>query len=327
VKILFYSSKPYEIQAFTAQNSSHKLVFQELPLNEATCQLAKGFEAVCVFVNDCLDAKVLQQLKELGVRFILLRCAGFNHVDLQVAKQLGLLVARVPAYSPHAVAEHAVALLLTLNRHTHKAYNRVRENNFNLNGLEGFDLHGRTVGVIGAGKIGLCFIRIMLGFGCRVLVFDPEVSAEVQAMNVEVVSLQQLFKQADIISLHCPLNNATQHLIDAEAIAVMKEGVVIINTSRGAVIDSKALIGALKTKKIGALGLDVYEEESDLFFQDHSMDIIQDDLFQRLLTFPNVLITGHQGFLTQEALAGIAQTTLANASELEKKGSCQNFVD
>jgi D-lactate dehydrogenase len=256
-----------------------------------------------------------------------LRCAGFNHVDLQVAKQLGLLVARVPAYSPHAVAEHAVALLLTLNRHTHKAYNRVRENNFNLNGLEGFDLHGRTVGVIGAGKIGLCFIRIMLGFGCRVLVFDPEVSAEVQAMNVEVVSLQQLFKQADIISLHCPLNNATQHLIDAEAIAVMKEGVVIINTSRGAVIDSKALIGALKTKKIGALGLDVYEEESDLFFQDHSMDIIQDDLFQRLLTFPNVLITGHQGFLTQEALAGIAQTTLANASELEKKGSCQNFVD
>lgn len=327
MKILFYSSQPYEISAFNAiQNHSHQLSFQTHTLDEHSAKLAEGYQAICAFVNDHLNANTLKILRKIEVQYILLRCAGFNNVDLKAAEQLGITVARVPAYSPHAVAEHATALLLTLVRHTHKAFNRIREGNFSLNGLTGFDLYGKTVGVIGAGKIGECFIKIMLGFGCKVIVYDPKLSASVKKLAIQPVSLDQLFKQSDIISLHCPLTTETKHLINENNLAKTKSGVVIINTSRGAMIDTKAVIKALKQKRISALGIDVYEEEEHLYFQDHSEDIIQDDIFERLITFPNVIATGHQGFLTHEALHNIAQTTLDNASCLEKNIACDNLV-
>lgn len=311
MRIAMFSAKPYDKIYFEQYNSEHTFRYLDVHLTEQTAALADGCEAVCCFVNDDLSAAVLTQLKQLNVAVVALRCAGFNQVDLVCARTLGILVCRVPEYSPFAVAEHAVALILALNRNLHRAYNRVRESDYSLNGLMGFDLHGKKVGVIGAGKIGRVFIRIMAGFGCQVLVHDDYRDAEVAAV-ARYCELQTLWREADIISLHCPLTPATQHLIDAEAISQMKPGVMVINTSRGALVDTKAVITALKSGQIGYLGLDVYEEEGDLFFDDLSNQVIQDDVFARLTTFPNVIITGHQAFFTREALQQIAQVTLQN---------------
>ncbi|MEZ6189446.1 MAG: 2-hydroxyacid dehydrogenase [Planctomycetota bacterium] len=319
MRVAVFSSKPYDREFLEAANAAgeHELVFFEAGLDLRTATLAAGFGAVCAFVNDTCSAEVLEALAEGGTRLLALRSAGFNHVDLGAARRLGITVARVPAYSPYAVAEHAVALVLALNRRTHRAYARVREGNFALQGLLGFDLHGRTVGVVGTGKIGLCFARIMAGFGCRVLGADPRPSPEFLELG-EVVELDALFRESDVISLHCPLTPETRHLIDAEAIEHMRDGVMLINTGRGALVDTRAVIAGLKAQKVGYLGLDVYEEEEALFFEDHSGDVIQDDVFMRLLTFPNVLVTAHQGFFTREALANIARTTLGNVSAFER---------
>ncbi len=314
MRVIIFSARRDDERFLSQANATHAhtLSFVEARLSVATASLARGFEAVCAFVNDQLDALTLGALHAHGVRLIALRSAGFNHVDLRAAHDLGLTIARVPAYSPHAVAEHTVALLLTLNRKTHRAYNRVREGNFALDGLLGFDLHGRTVGVIGAGKIGEVFATIMRGFGCEVLVYDPQLNEALVAQGATHVSLEALLERAQIISLHCPLTPATHHLISAQRIARMRDGVTLLNTSRGALLDTRAVIAALKSGKIGLLGLDVYEEEGDLFFQDLSQQVIQDDVFARLQTFPNVLITGHQGFFTEQAMRNIAATTLGN---------------
>lgn len=315
MRILFFSSHRYDEDSFRAAQarSGHgfELVFQRAHLDVHTAPLAAGFEVVCPFVNDCLDADVLAVLAAGGTRLIALRSAGFNHVDLAAAQRLGLTVARVPAYSPHAVAEHAVGMILALNRRLHRACNRTREGDFSLDGLLGFDLAGKTVGVVGTGQIGQVFARIMAGFGCQLLAFDPFPQA---ALGVTYVPLPALLAQSDIVSLHCPLNADTHHLIDAGSLASMKMGAMLINTSRGGLIDSPALIDALKSGQLGHLGLDVYEEEADLFFEDRSADVLQDDVLARLLTFPNVIVTAHQAFFTREALAGIADTTLANAA-------------
>jgi D-lactate dehydrogenase len=292
-------------------------VFIEAPLNSQTALLAQGAEAVCCFVNDHLDEASLTQLQQQGTRLIALRCAGFNQVDLSAAKRLGLTVARVPEYSPHAVAEHALGLIQMLNRHLHRAHYRVRENDYSLNGLLGFDLVNKCVAVIGAGKIGQVFAQIMQGIGCRVIAFDPQPNEELLARGVKFVSLDEIWQQADIISLHCPLTSSTHHMINADSISRMKEGVMLINTGRGGLIDTKAVILGLKIRKIGYLGLDVYEEEGDLFFEDYSNQVLQDDVFARLLTFPNVVITGHQAFFTREALTAIGEVTLANISHFE----------
>ena len=288
--------------------------------------MVAGFPAVCVFVNDTLDAAVLTALATQGTDLIVLRCAGFNNVDIQAASDLGLHVVRVPAYSPHSVAEHSVALMLALNRHLHRAYNRVRNGNFALQGLLGFELRGKTVGIVGTGRIGAAVAQILHGFGCRLIAHDPQPNPGCISLGVEYVPLDKLTAVSDIITLHCPLNQQTRHLIDTAAVARMQQGVMLINTSRGAVIDTLAVIEGLKSSKIGHLGLDVYEQEGDLFFQDLSDQVIQDDVFERLLTFPNVLITGHQGFFTDEALSSIAQTTLQNISMFERDGVCQNEV-
>jgi len=269
---------------------------------------------------------VLQALAAYGVRLVALRCAGFNNVDLVAARDLGVTVARVPEYSPYAVAEHAVALVLALNRKTHRAYARVREGNFELDGLLGFDLHGRTVGVIGTGRTGIAFARIMAGFGCRILAFDPWPAAECEALGARYVPLPELLAEAEIVSLHCPLTPQTHHMIDAAALAGMRQGAMLINTSRGAVIDTRAVVEALKSGRLGSLGLDVYEEEADLFFENLSQTVIQDDLFARLLTFPNVVITGHQAFFTADALSAIAETTLANITAFEETGEALHAV-
>ncbi|MEZ4605237.1 MAG: 2-hydroxyacid dehydrogenase [Deinococcales bacterium] len=312
MKVAVFSSKSYDEDFLQAANGGrHEFHFFESRLHEKTAGLAQGFDCVCAFVNDSLKAEVLEILALGGTKLIALRSAGFNHVDLNAAKRLELKVVRVPAYSPYAVAEHALALIMALNRKTHRAFNRVREGNFSLEGLLGFDIRATTVGIVGTGKIGESFARIMSGFGCELLAFDPYPKTELDTI-LRYVSLAELFKQSDIISLHCPLSPESHHLIDARALAQMKDKVMLINTSRGALIDSKAVITALKSGKLGYLGLDVYEEEADLFFEDLSDKIIQDDVFMRLLTFPNVLITGHQGFFTQEALSNIAQTTLNN---------------
>lgn len=296
-----------------ALRESYELVFFDPRLTRETAPLAKGFEVVCSFANDHIDAEALKILHAGGVRMIALRSAGFNHVDLEEAERLGIRVTRVPAYSPYAVAEHAVCLILALNRKIHHAYARVRELNFSLDGLVGFDLHGKTVGVIGTGKIGTVFCQIMRGFGCRVLAYDsmPSVSDTIATY----VSLPELYQQSDIISLHVPLTPQTRHLIDAAALAQMKKGVMLINTGRGALINTIELIAALKKGHLGAAGLDVYEEEEQVFFQDLSERILMDDTLARLLTFPNVLITSHQAFLTREALKNIAETTVANIHE------------
>lgn len=315
MKVAIFSTKAYDRKFLNKANGSagHELVFFEPRLNEQTATLADGFEVVCAFVNDQLNARVLEILKGQGTELIALRSAGFNHVDLRKAGELELTVARVPAYSPHAVAEHALALILTLNRKTHRAYNRVREANFSLDGLLGFDLCGKTVGVIGTGKIGSIFTRIMLALGCKVIAADPYPNESLQKL-ITYVALEDLYRAADIISLHCPLMPETEHMIDGPALEKMKSGVMLINTSRGRLIDTRAVIDGLKSRKIAYMGLDVYEEEGDLFFDDLSQEIIMDDVFMRLLTFPNVLITSHQGFFTEEALHAIAATTLANIS-------------
>lgn len=318
MRIAVFSTKPYDRTFLDKANEGHghELVYLDARLTAETAPLAAGFAGVCAFVNDKLDAEVLQLLHAKGTRLIALRSAGFNNVDLPETERLGMTVARVPAYSPHAVAEHAVALVLSLNRMTFRAYNRVREGNFSLDGLLGFDLYGKTVGVIGTGKIGLIFADIMHGFGCKILAYDPFPSPDAKAF-VEYVALDRLLGEADIVSLHCPLTPETDHLIDASAVAQMKDGVMLINTGRGRVIDTKAVIEGLKSGKIGRLGLDVYEEEEHLFFQDLSQRVISDDQFMRLTTFHNVLITGHQAFFTAEALTNIADTTIANITAFE----------
>lgn len=320
MRIAVFSTKPYDRQTLSAVNTryGHQLEFFEPRLTLTTAGLAARFEAVCPFVNDELNAEVIAALAGGSVRLITLRSAGFNHVDLRATALHGITVARVPAYSPYAVAEHSVALILTLNRKLHRAYARVREGNFALEGLLGFDIHGKTVGAIGTGRIGQVFCRIMAGFGCRILAYDPFPSEEVRSLGGEYVDLIQLLGASDIVALHLPLTPETHHLIDAAAIDRMKEGAMLINTSRGALVDTRAVIDALKSGKLGSLGLDVYEEEADLFFEDLSGSVIQDDVFARLLTFPNVLITGHQGFFTREALASIAETTLANATAFDQ---------
>jgi len=328
MKIAFFNTKPYDKQYFNLANQtqSHELHFFEPRLNEQTSALAHGFTAICAFVNDDLSAKVLKKLALGGTKLIALRCAGFNHVDLAQAKTLDLTIVRVPAYSPQAVAEHALALILALNRKLHKAYNRTREGNFSLEGLMGFDVYNKTVGVIGTGEIGAVFARMMKGIGCKVLAYDPYPNAECEKIGIEYVSLAELYQGARIISLHCPLTPQTHYMIDQEAIAQMSNNVVLINTGRGALINTKDIIAALKTQRIGALGLDVYEEEGGLFFENRSDTIITDDVFARLLTFPNVMITSHQGFFTHEAVSAIAKTTLENITEYEKGNPVPNQV-
>lgn len=315
MKIAFFSIKQYDQQSFTQANiqHAHELTFFEVSLNRDTAALAQGFPVVCIFVNDHVNREVMELLKAGGTQLIVLRCSGFNNIDLVAAAELDIAVARVPAYSPHAVAEHTLALILTLNRKTHRAFNRVREGNFALDGLLGFDMRGKTVGLIGAGKIGEIFANIVRAMGCVVIVSDPKASETIRN-NFEVVTFDELIARADIISLHCPLTPQTLHLINADVLAQCKRGVMLINTSRGKLLDTKAAVKALKSGQLGALGLDVYEEEADLFFSDLSLQVIQDDTFMRLLTFPNVLITGHQGFFTQEALRNIADVTLGNVT-------------
>ncbi|WP_295478171.1 2-hydroxyacid dehydrogenase [uncultured Pseudomonas sp.] len=331
MNIAFFSAQPYDQRFFDQALqrddacSGLQLTYLAPTLCAETVRLAQGFEAVCVFVNDQLDAGVLQALADYGVRAVLLRCAGFNNVDLDTARRLGLFVARVPGYSPEAVAEHTLALVMTLNRHTHRAYNRVREGNFMLEGLLGFNLHGKTVGIVGTGQIGLATARIFKGFGCRVLGFDP-FPAEAFNETGEYVTLERLLAEADIVSLHCPLSDGTRHLIRAETLAQMKPGAMLVNTSRGGLIDTLAVIEALKSRQLGALAIDVYEQESQLFFQDRSSDHIDDEVFLRLTTFPNVLITGHQGFFTREALEQIAEVTLANLRCFVEGRGCENGV-
>jgi D-lactate dehydrogenase len=320
VRIAVFSARSYDQRFLTSLNEGHghDLTFLEPRLDATTARLADGFEAVCLFVNDVADAQTLDRLAELGVRLLLLRSAGFNNVDLDAAAARGITVSRVPAYSPYAVAEHTVALMLAVERRLHRAYNRVREGNFSLDGLLGFDLRNKRVGIIGTGRIGHIVARILRGFGCSMRAFDPHVNEDVRDLGVRYVDLDTLLAECDVITLHCPLTPETYHLIGDDALAKVKPGVMIINTSRGALIDAKAAIDALKDGTIGNLALDVYEEEGDLFFEDLSDRVIQDDTFSRLLTFPNVFITAHQAFFTEEALTNIAATTLANASAFER---------
>lgn len=314
MRVAVFSTKGYDRRFLDQANerAGHKLHYFETRLTRETRFLVDGFDAVCVFVNDVVDRDVLQAMAKGGARLLALRSAGFNHVDLQAAAEFKITVVRVPAYSPHAVAEHTLALVLALNRHIHRAYSRVREHNFALDGLLGFDVHGKTVGVVGTGKIGAIFARLMSGFGCELLGHDLHPNENCRDLGMQYVQLDELFARSHIISLHCPLTPQTRHLINGDAVSKMKPGVMLINTSRGAIVDTKAVIAGLKKGKIGSLGLDVYEEEADLFFEDLSDEVIQDDVFARLLTFPNVLITGHQGFFTEEALRNIAETTLGN---------------
>lgn len=327
MKVAVFSAKPYDRQFLDPVNQQygHELHFLDPNLDEQTVALAQGFEAVCVFVNDRLNRSVIESLSEYGIGLVALRCAGYNNVDLDAAQEFNVTVVRVPAYSPYAVAEHAIALILTLNRKIHRAYYRVREGNFTLNGLLGFDLHGRTVGIIGTGKIGRIAGQILHGFGCRLLAYDLNPDREFAEYG-EYVAFEELLSQSDIISLHCPLTEDTYHLIDDRAIAMMKPGVMLVNTSRGGLVDTKAAIAGLKSKQIGHLALDVYEQESKLFFEDRSGEIVQDDVFERLLTFPNVIITGHQAFFTAEALQNIAETTLSNITAIADGQSCSNVV-
>lgn len=322
MKIAFFDAKPYDKPSFDKYGSKRGYQFKyfETKLNEDTADLAKGYDGVCVFVNDTVNEKVIDRLYELGVKFVALRCAGYNNVDVKHA--LGKLhVYRVPAYSPYAVAEHTMALLLTSIRRIHKAYIRSKDFNFSLSGLTGFDLHGKTVGVIGTGKIGCVFIDICKGFGMRVLAYDRYPK---NLDGVEYVSLEELFRQSDIISLHCPLTEETYHMIDARALEICKRGVVLLNTSRGALVDAEALLDAIKARKVGAACLDVYEEESDLFFEDNSGHIMEDDTLARLITMPNVIVTSHQAFLTEEALENIAETTVENVVAFQNKEPCAN---
>lgn len=327
MQVAVFSTKPYDRSFLSAANQAldlpHRLVFLEPRLSQETAVLANGSAAVCLFVNDIADAGVLRALAAQGVRLVALRCAGFNNVDLAAANHVGIRVARVPAYSPEAVAEHTVAMMLALNRRIYRAHARVREGNFALDGLLGFDMMGRTVGLIGTGRIGAVLARILGGFGCRLIAYDPQPDT---ALGVTYVTLDELLAESDIISIHCPLTPATRRMIDARAIACMRRGVMLVNTSRGAIIDTRAAIAGLKSGRIGLLGLDVYEEEADLFFEDLSGQVIHDDVFARLLTFPNVLITAHQGFFTADALTAIAKTTLANIDAFAGGGQAVHEV-
>lgn len=320
MKVAVFSCQPFEKDLLEQENAlhHHELVFFEAALNEKTAELTRGFDVVSCFVTDTLNAPTLTILNQHNIQLIALRSAGFNHVDIDVAHHLGITVVRVPNYSPYAVAEFAVGLILMLNRKIHRSYQWVREHNFLLTHLMGFDLHGKTVGIIGVGRIGTVFARIMNGFGCKILAYDPSEQAENLALGIRYVSLNELYTEADIISLHCPLTEATQHIINQKSIAKMKPGVMLINTGRGALIDTKAVIKGLKTSVIGYLGLDVYEEEDKLFFRDLSETIIQDETFLRLQTFPNVVITSHQAFFTKEAVTNIIKTTLTNISFFEQ---------
>lgn len=328
IKLAVFSSKNWVTTSFDAVNQQFNfdLAFFEARFDHKTALLAAGADAICVFVNDKVDAPALEILKKQGVKLVALRCAGFNNVDIERAKALGIGVVRVPAYSPYAVAEHTLGLILALNRKLHKAYTRVRDGNFALDGLLGFDIHNKTIGVVGTGKIGQIFCKLMHGFGTRILAFDKYPNQEMQDMGVDYVDLQTLYQQSDIISLHCPLTYETFHMINDYAIASMKPGVMIVNTSRGPLIDTNAVIEGLKKGKVGYLALDVYEEEEALFFEDLSEKVIQDDQFVRLETFPNVLITAHQAFFTKEAIQNISDTTFKNITDYLKTNSSENQV-
>lgn len=321
MKIAFFGAKLHDRQFFDAANAGrHELRYLEPRLTSATAELAKGADAVCLFANDHANASAIGTFAELGVRLIALRSAGFNNVDLSAALARGIAVCRVPAYSPHAVAEHTFALILAVVRKVHRAYNRVREGNFSLDGLLGFDLAGKTIGIVGVGNIGSVVLQIARGFGCKVVGSDPFPRKDLELAGLTYCSLEELLEVSDIVTLHCPLNSNTRHLIDETALNRMKAGAILVNTSRGAVVDTRAVIGALKGRRLGGLAIDVYEEEDALFFEDRSAETIMDDLFARLLTFPNVLITGHQGFFTVEALTAIAETTFANIDAFERTG-------
>lgn len=327
MRIVVFSSKPYDRQFLGAANRNrNELVFQEPRLLVTTAPLADGSEAVCLFVHDRADEATINILADLGVRFITLRCAGYNNVDLAAAARRGIQVARVPAYSPHGVAEHAVALLQTLNRRIHRAYNRVREGNFALDGLLGFDLHGKTIGIIGTGKIGACFAQIMTGFGCRILAHDIAESPSVLALGARYCALEELLSQSHVISLHCPLTPQTHHLINARALEMMCDGTILINTGRGPLIDTAVVIAALKSGRLGALAIDVYEEEEGVFYENLSNKILADDQLARLMTFPNVLVTSHQAFFTREAMESIAEVTLRNLDDFSAERPCPNVV-
>lgn len=325
MKVAVFSTKPYDRQFLLAANSdhTHEFVFFEARLTPETAALASGFPAVCAFIHDQLTQETLEVISAGGTRLIALRAAGFNNVDLKAAAALGITVVRVPEYSPYAVAEHTVGLILMLNRKLHKAYNRVRDDNFSLYGLLGFDLHAATVGVIGTGKIGQRFCKIMTGFGCRVLAYDPYPSDECIAMGVNYLELSELLAASDIVSLHCPLMPQTYHLINEESLGWLKPGAMVINTSRGGLIDTKAMIAAIKSGKVSHLGIDVYEQEENLFFEDWSNSVVQDDDIQRLQSFNNVVITAHQAFFTKEALTNIAQTTVASVSQFANGETCE----
>ena len=328
MKIAFFDAKPYDKPSFEKYGKESGITFKyfETRLNEDTVELARGYDGVCVFVNDSINSYVIDRLCEMGIKILALRCAGFNNVDMKYA--FGKIhVFRVPAYSPYAVAEHAMALLLTSIRRIHKAYIRSRDFNFSLSGLTGFDLHGKTVGIIGTGKIGRVFVDICRGFGMKVLAFDKFPAEGLDnGDTIRYAELDELLAGSDIISLHCPLTDETHHMIDAEAIEKCKKGVVIINTSRGALVDAAALLEGIKSRKVGAACLDVYEEESDLFFEDNSGHILEDDILARLISMPNVIVTSHQAFLTEEALENIAETTVMNIVDFEKTGQCPNEV-
>ncbi len=328
MQVVFYSAQSYDKSFFEQANYQfgYRLKFIEASLNLETASLAQGADAVCVFVNDKLDEACLAALKNEGVKWVALRCAGFNNVDLLAAKAFGLPVVRVPAYSPEAVAEHTLALMLTLNRHTHRAYNRVRESNFQLQGLLGFNLHQKCIGIIGTGQIGIATAKILSGFGCQLLAYDPYPNEDFVALGGEYVEVDTLYHLSDVITLHCPLTPENHHLINGAALASMKSGVMLVNTSRGGLIDTRAAIMALKSGQLGYLALDVYEQESEFFFRDLSDEIMTDDDLSRLMTFPNVLITGHQGFFTQEALTEIAMVTLNNLQELISTGHSANSL-
>lgn len=326
MKIAVFSTCVYDQEFLEKYNTGHELVYFEQALNFENVGLTKGFDAVCLFVNDKANAKVLDKLKDNGVKLILLRCAGFNNIDLEAAEEVGIRILRVPAYSPEAVAEHTLAMILTLNRKTHKAYNRIREGNFSLESLMGFNLNGCKVALIGTGNIGKAFYKILKGFGCHVVAFDPYPDQNLLEEGLSYASLEDTLRDAEIVSLHCPLSDHSFHMINAQTLKFFKKGAMLINTSRGALINTPDVIQALKSGQLGYLGLDVYEQESGLFFQDLSGEVIQDDLITRLISFPNVLITAHQGFFTREAMQQIAEITFANADAFVKGAAMPNEI-
>ena len=328
MKIAIFNTKSYDREYLEMANDcKHQLKYLKPELTSDTAGLARGYDGVCAFVNDNIDKDTIQALSDLNIKLIALRCAGFNQVDLEAAQKKGITILRVPAYSPQAVAEHAVALIMALNRKTHKAYNRVREGNFSLEKLMGFDVHNKTIGVVGTGKIGQAFINIMSGFGCKIMAFDHYPNKEMQNKGVEYVELKELFRKSDIISLHCPLTPETYQIINKNTLDQMKKGTMLINTSRGKLINSEDVIEALKSEKLGYLGIDVYSQEENIFFKDLSEQIIYDDAIMRLITFPNVLITSHQAFFTTDALTQIAQTTIQNITDFENGTPSKNEIN